>query len=559
MDENKKNTNEEVFDFDDLLETKSAKEEEKKEPVKTAITQGKRLADAKAAQKEARETVLPETEKRSKSSKGVWISLASVLGVLLVAYIAGFVYFSGHFYRDVAVNGVNVSKMDKAAAKNTIDAFYKHYALTLETIDGKTVPIDGNSISMQISLLDDLNEAIKKQEAYLWFVNMFKHHDIQMAATATWDDAALSKICSKMSALKKENMIAPQDAYIGVENGKLTIVKEVLGTTLNETAFKQAVNNGLSTVVSKVSLVDAGCYVLPKVYSDDEKLKKEYDAKKDVVKNTIKLQLDDLTLDVGMDIYNAVLEKNGDSYVVSERLVKEYVKSLADKYDTLGKDRTFKTSFDGKEVVMKGDIGTAFGYEMNQEETAKALYQALQGDSAVTVNAVFNEKGYTLQGDNDIGDTYIEVNLSEQKIIGYKNGKKITEGDCVSGNESAGHGTCIGLYAIQDKKSPTVLRGEKKEVVKTVTKKKNGKKVKVQKKTMEYEYESPVTFWMPFSGGIGLHDAVQWRSSYGGNIYLYDGSHGCVNLTYGVAEALYNNFSVGDPVIVYFWDNENRK
>lgn len=547
----------------DEKETSEKKDKEEKETSKTAISQGKRLADAKAVQKEVDKTaVKTENAKKveePKSKKSLWITLASIVGVLLVVYITGFVYFSGHFYKDVAINGINVSGMDKATAKITLDNFYKNYVLTLDTIDGKQITIDGNDIAMQITLRDDLKHAIKKQEAYLWFINMFTHHDIEMAADASWDEAALEKQFSTMSILKKNNMKEPKDACIGVENGKLTIVKEVLGTTILESKFKQAVNDGLSMVHSTVSLNDAGCYVLPKVYDTDENLKKELNAKKDIVKNNIKLQLDDLTLDIGIDIYNAVLEKKGDSYEISEKLVKDYVKELAAKYDTLGKKRTFKTSFDDKEIIMDSKYGEDFGYEMNQEETAKALYSALKSESAATVNAVFNKKGYTLKGNNDIGDTYIEVNLSEQKVFAYKNGKKVAEGDCVSGNESAGHGTCIGLYAIDGKQSPAVLRGEKKEVTKTVTQKKKGKKVKVKKKSMEYEYESPVTFWMPFSGGIGLHDATQWRSSYGGSIYYYSGSHGCVNLPYDVAEDLYTNFEVGDPVVVYFWDNENRK
>ncbi len=37
------------------------------------------------------------------------------------------------------------------------------------------------------------------------------------------------------------------------------------------------------------------------------------------------------------------------------------------------------------------------------------------------------------------------------------------------------------------------------------------------------DYASPVSFWMPFNGGVGFHDAT-WRSSFGGTIYQYNGS-----------------------------------
>ena len=41
-------------------------------------------------------------------------------------------------------------------------------------------------------------------------------------------------------------------------------------------------------------------------------------------------------------------------------------------------------------------------------------------------------------------------------------------------------------------------------------------------------YEAEVTYWMPFNGNIGIHDA-SWRYSFGGEIYKRNGTHGCVN------------------------------
>lgn len=577
-EENKKDSDKEVdkkeekkdSDKEDDIKNKEKAGEKvtaSKEDIKNnAVSQSKRIADAKASQKtienaEGKDIAASDKEQRNssrkpKSKKALWITLGTAAVLLVIAYISGFVYFSGHFYQDAAINGINISGMNKADAKRTLDNFYANYMLTMETIDGKQVVIDGKEISMQVSLHDEFGSCIQKQKPYIWFVNMWKHHDYEIGADASWDETALDDLYDSMDILKKKLMTAPKDAYVGIEDGKFAIVKEIMGTTIKVSDFKNAVEESLTRVQSNLDLVEAGCYELPEVYDTDEALKKELDAKNVFAENEIKLQMDDLTLEPGMELYDEVLEKSGDSYKVSKKLVEKYVKNLAEEYDTLGKERTFTTSFSDRKVEV---LGTAFGYELNQEETTDALYKALTSGKAETVEAVFNSKGYTLQGENDIGDTYIEVNLSEQHVVAYKDGKKLTEGDCVSGSEAAGHGTCIGLYAIQGKQSPTVLRGEKKPVTKTVTKKKKGKKVKVTETTMEYEYESPVTFWMPFNGGIGLHDAAGWRSQYGGSIYYYSGSHGCVNLPYDLAETLYNNFEVGDPVIVYFWDNENRK
>ncbi len=496
----------------------------------------------------------PKDSRKGKKIAG--IILLTVVVLLAIVYAGGYIYFSGHFYPDVAINGVTASNMSKEQTKQKLDDFYTDYTLTMDTIDGKQLSVNGKDISMQITLHDEMNDCIRQQQPYLWFVNMFGHHDYTVGADAVWDEKALDTEYDSMKILDKKLMVAPKDAYVGVEDGKFKIVKEVLGSTIDTAAFKKAVENSLSTVQSVLNLKEAGCYKLPTVYEADEELQAEYEAKNAYGKNVIKLKLDDLTLEPGMELYNAVLEKKGENYQISKNLVKKYVESLAKEYDTMETERTFTTSFSSKKVKV---FGSAFGYKMNQQETTDALYKALNAGKSATVEAVFESKGYTLQGENDIGKTYVEVNLSEQRVIAYKNGKKIAEGDCVSGKEATGDGTCIGLYAIQDKKSPTVLRGEKVQVTKYVTKKKKGKKVKVKQTSSEYEYESPVTFWLQFNGGIGLHDAAGWRSQYGGSIYYYSGSHGCVNLPYDLAETIYNNFEIGDPVVVYFWDNENRK
>ena len=63
-------------------------------------------------------------------------------------------------------------------------------------------------------------------------------------------------------------------------------------------------------------------------------------------------------------------------------------------------------------------------------------------------------------------------------------------------------------------------------------------------------YRSPVSFWMPFNGNIGMHDA-SWRYSFGGQIYMTNGSHGCVNLPYSLANDIFYNIDEGTPIICY--------
>ncbi len=116
--------------------------------------------------------------------------------------------------------------------------------------------------------------------------------------------------------------------------------------------------------------------------------------------------------------------------------------------------------------------------------------------------------------------TYVKVSISKQKMWFYKNGKLKKTSRVVTGMRNE-HDTPKGNFQIMGKARKIYLIGE--------------------------DYRSFVNYWMPFYGGYGLHDAT-WRSYFGGDIYKYNGSHGCVNLPYNVAKYLYNHVPVGTLV-----------
>ena len=55
------------------------------------------------------------------------------------------------------------------------------------------------------------------------------------------------------------------------------------------------------------------------------------------------------------------------------------------------------------------------------------------------------------------------------------------------------------------------------------------------------EWDTKCNFWNNVSlCGIGLHDST-WRGGYfGGEIYKYNGSHGCINMSYDDAKYVYD-------------------
>ena len=136
------------------------------------------------------------------------------------------------------------------------------------------------------------------------------------------------------------------------------------------------------------------------------------------------------------------------------------------------------------------------------------------------------ETMYGLYRDNDsIGDSYVEIDLTNQHGWVYENGQMVFDTDMVSGNVGANVGTPQGTYRITYKEKNATLKGE--------------------------NYETPVSYWMPFNGNIGMHDAI-WRSEFGGDIYLTNGSHGCINLPPDSAASIFNHIKAGTPVVCYF-------
>ena len=118
-------------------------------------------------------------------------------------------------------------------------------------------------------------------------------------------------------------------------------------------------------------------------------------------------------------------------------------------------------------------------------------------------------------------DTYAEIDLSEQIISFYQNGTCILKASTVTGRYNPSEqavNTRKGAYTIS------------------------------QKSTNYYFKDSNVysNYWMRFDNGIGIHDADNWRTSYG-----YRGSHGCVNVPLSAAKTMYDITGIGTKVIVH--------
>ena len=223
-------------------------------------------------------------------------------------------------------------------------------------------------------------------------------------------------------------------------------------------------------------------------------------------------------------------EKDGSGFrcVVSDSKLYEYTEMLADKYNTFESRITF-TNSSGKETTLDNmGNGWVFDSDYAADMIRSYLVNGESADLDLTDRSRESNKWWLrVCADYDAvskkGDCYAEVSIDQQYMWVYKNGKVILKSDIVTGSPD-GHDTPKGAYIIYEKKSPATLYGP--------------------------GYVTDVSYWIAFIDDIGFHDAT-WQTSFGGTTYLYNGSHGCVNLPLDFAEKLYKTVYKNMPVYVY--------
>jgi lipoprotein-anchoring transpeptidase ErfK/SrfK len=216
---------------------------------------------------------------------------------------------------------------------------------------------------------------------------------------------------------------------------------------------------------------------------------------------------------------------------VSREQVLGYLQSVANQVDVAPINKKI-TVVNGIETVEReGQEGRA----INQEPAADQIVSALNSNQGGTITLTSRPLAYIVEkkrigncSSQDVGKV-IEVNLSKQNLIACQDGQVIFTTPITSGATGAGFPTVTGQFAIYAKERSRYLNGAQ----------------------YGYNYNVYVDYWMPFSGGYGLHDA-DWRSSFGGPDYYYGGSHGCVNMPKSAAAFLFGWAPVGTPVWVHY-------
>ena len=449
---------------------------------------------------------------------------ATLLILLVLAVAGGYLavahYFDSHFYPGTALNGRDVSLMGTEEAQEGIASGCEAYILAVHDRDGRVNYINAKQIDYHYEPDGSVAALLTDQDSLLWPKYAFEEREYTVEVPAAYDEEKLIEVIGQMDCFKEENITEPVDAYAVNKGNGFEIVPEVEGNKPLKEQIILDVQAAIEEKKGSITLTDAD-YAQPAVRSDDPELVKKVELSDKYKAMTITYEVAGTTWILeGSTIITWITIEDDLTVKVNEQLTQAYAQQLATAYNTYAKERQFKTTEGDTITIGGGD----YGWIINKDAEAKQLAEDVKKGESIRREPVYTQRAFET-GAEDIGDTYVELDYTNQHMYFYKKGQLVIDADIVSGNINEGNGSPDGVFKIIDRKRDTTLVGE--------------------------DYASDVKYFMPFAYNVGLHDA-DWRSSFGGTIYMGGGSHGCVNLPYDAAEKLFNSIEIGTPVIAYY-------
>lgn len=476
----------------------------------------------------AEEPVAEEPKKKSK--KGLIITL-SIVGALLIGIAAAYLgissYYKDKFVMGTNVNGVDCSEKTLAEVEAMLQKQVEEYALTIQLANGGKEVLEGTDMGIKYGGYKQLKEAFNEQNAYLWPKALFEETNIKAEIVFEYDQEKLNTLIAGLECVKPENQAAPVSATVVYKDGTFVIQDEVYGTQLDLTKVNEAIHASVHAMEQEVDLEENGCYVQPVFKKDSAEVISAQTELNKYISASITYSLDNIEVVVDKDEIVAWVSVDANmTPVIDAAKVKAFTDTLGKKYNTANRSGVITTPT-GKQV----NVAVAgYGRQVGSQEDCNQLIIEIKAGKSVTRSPIISRQA-TPEGQFAWGNTYAEVDITEQHMWYIVNGQVAFETDVVTGKKGK-NDTPTGTYTILEKIKGKYLRGR---LV-------NGKP----------SYVTWVDYWMRVTwSGIGFHDAG-WQPTFGGDRYVNNGSHGCINMPPAKAKEFYGMLSVGCPVIIHY-------
>lgn len=396
---------------------------------------------------ENREPV-PEIQEEENQKMGtgrkILIGIIAVLFLLTAAaYGYGVYYFTNHFLPGSFVNGFNCSYMDQEEAETLLKKKTEAYVLAVQTRGDGQESISAGEINLAYQSDGSVKKLMHDQKRFLWFLSFGQQSIMEVPSSVSYDEGLFEQSFGALECLKDQ--VEPADAYIEDTGSGFAIVPEIEGNKVNEEKFRETLITALTTGDPNVNLEEDGCYVNPEIYRDDERLMSDCRQMNELTDVVITYDFGDRKETADRNVIRTWLSRNeNQDLVLDSQKIAQYIKTLAEKYDTIGTQRSFVT-YNSREITVSGGD---YGWQIDQEKETQALFQAVT-DKKTQVREPEYQKKAMSRDTNDIGYTYVEINLAAQRLVVYQEGMPVADTGIY-----APAGTEPGVYAVGEMKSP---------------------------------------------------------------------------------------------------------
>lgn len=439
------------------------------------------------------------------------------------------------FCDGTTVNGVAVGGLQDFEAVQALDGAAQDRTLRVIFADGKEKLLKGAELGLRVQDSGQITTLLEEQQA-------------QMARGLTLEELQLEVeglyACTEEEVLRAVTGLPELTAYadVYVEPARLVYDEaedayvlrggESVSGAVDPEALAGAIIEAVAGEETELDVAEAGLYGNSSILASSETAQAALAQANAQLSLTITYAYRVASADIyGEETIDRELLRqwlapgeDGLTLEADAGALEDYCAEMYQKYsDKTGKHSQFVTT--GGELI---DVDVPAN---DQYVDTQALYDDIL-DCIVTVQGGTREAPYGrtasgLPGTNNLGGTYVEVDLDNQHLYLYQDGALIAEDDICSGDVATYCTTPTGLYTIKSKETDRYLRGS--------------------------DYVEWVSYWLPFYGNYGMHDAT-WRTypeEFGGDVYLTNGSHGCINMPLELAEKVYQTVEVGTYVILY--------
>lgn len=466
-----------------------------------------------------------------KAFSSILILAAVIFAVLLGVNFGMRAYYSDTFMANTWINGIYATGKSVEELNSELIAQEELDDLTIQIEENKNLVISAEELGLKPDYNSSLKKQIKTRANYSWINSAKKKTEIALEPDVFFFNS------EKLRSVLEDEL--NRSTIYSKPYGCSVVYSEETGYTLYDgNADRLNVDQAVTILEKSIArgnlefnLLTSGCFETLKDSDEDKAARALVEQVSDFFGQPLVYDMgaEQIVMDTAYlcrflacdDKHNLLLDEEGHIYLDDEKII-QWVEELGTLYNTKGQTRDFQATKGETVSVTYVTYGTEIDLAAEKEFLLMALHQ--KRDGKVEHTPVYLQEGYA-RGLNDIGDTYIEVDMGNQKLYYYVDGELVIDTDVVTGNIRTKCNTPEGVNFIYNKEMNRTLVGA--------------------------NYRTKVKYWLPVIKAIGIHDA-SWRDEFGGDIYLTDGSHGCVNTPTEAVSQLYEMVEVGTPVVMFY-------